>query len=437
MSQRAPLTVVEKEQIVQARGQGKTLAEIAVALHCSRACVRKWWRQHGAEGRKGLRARRRGRGPSGLLAGIDARVRATALRLKRAHPGWGADRVMIELQDDQRLRKLRLPHRSQLTAFFKRCCPDCVKTYRPAPAPVARPAAATGVHEQWQLDCQEGLRLRNGHVATLCNIRDPVGAAMIASQAFQVTTARHWRKLSWTEVRQVLRSAFCEWKTLPDSVQTDNELGLAGAPTDLFPSRLTLWLMGLGIKHRFIRPGQPTDQPHIERAHRTLDGLALGGQALANRVRLQRSLDAERVVYNQRFPARASDCAGRPPLVAHPELLCPRRPYQVEWELALFEIQRVYAYLATFVFTRKVNSGGQISLGRVLYSLGRKFAGQCVKVRFDPARQEWVSTTTSESEDQVIRRPLQSLDIQELTGLDPVAQRHMPPVQLAFPGFVA
>ena len=435
MGSHVPLTNAEKEAIVQAKAQGRTLAAIAADLRCSVACVRKWWRWQQAHGRVGLRAPRRGRGPGGLLSQFDARVRQRALELKQRHPGWGADRVLIELKQDKRLRHLRRPSRSQLSSFFKAACPECVQPYRPAPAQAPPPPQVTGVHEQWQLDCQEAIRLRNRQVATICNVRDPVGAAMIASQAFQVTTARHWRKLTWQEVRQVLRSAFCEWKTLPDSIQTDNELCLAGAPTDPFPSRLTLWLMGLGIKHRFIRPGQPTDQPHIERNHRTLDGLALDAQAPANRAQLQRRLDAERVVYNHDFPARASDCAGRPPLLAHPELLCPRRPYQVEWELALFEIQRVYAYLATFVFNRKVNSGGQISLGRVLYSLGRKFAGQCVTVRFDPARQEWVSTTTSE--DEVIRRPLLSLGIQELTGLDPVAQRHMPPVQLAFPGFVA
>jgi hypothetical protein len=107
----------------------------------------------------------------------------------------------------------------------------------------------------WQLDSQEGIPLHDGDIATICNIRDPVGAAMIASQAFSVKTELHWRKLTWQEVRGVLRQAFTEWQTLPDGVKTDNELGLAGGPTDPYPGQLTLWLVGLGIKHRCIRPG--------------------------------------------------------------------------------------------------------------------------------------------------------------------------------------
>jgi hypothetical protein len=98
------------------------------------------------------------------------------------------------------------------------------------------------VHEQWQLDSQEGIRLSNQEVVTICNIRDPVGGAMIASQAFSVGTKRRWRKLEWTEVRDVLRTGFAEWQTVPDEIKTDTELGLAGASNDLFPGKLTLWL---------------------------------------------------------------------------------------------------------------------------------------------------------------------------------------------------
>lgn len=127
------------------------------------------------------------------------------------------------------------------------------------------------MHEVWQVDHQEGHRLADGSVATICNIRDPYGAAMIASQAFSVKTKLRWRKLTWEEVRQVLRSGFTEWQTLPDSVLTDNEMGLGGNLNDPFPSWLSLYLAGLGIKHNFIRSHQPTDQPQVERNHRTLE----------------------------------------------------------------------------------------------------------------------------------------------------------------------
>lgn len=179
--------------------------------------------------------------------------------------------------------------------------------------------------------------------------------------------AKHWRKLDWTEACEVVREGAAEWHTLPEALLTDNELCLVGGPNDPFPGLFTLWLVGLGVQHLRIRPHCPTDHPHTERNHRTLDGLAMNTEDLANLATLQQALTRERRVYNHAFPSQASDCAGRPPLEAHPELLCPRRPYCREAELALFELQRVYDHLATFTFERKVNSVGRVSLGRQMY----------------------------------------------------------------------
>ena len=60
----------------------------------------------------------------------------------------------------------------------------------------------------------------------------------------------------------------------------------------------------------------------------------------------------------------------QPPLVAHPELLVPRRPYRPEWELDLFDLRRVDNYLATQTWIRKASEVGQVSLGGQRYGLG-------------------------------------------------------------------
>jgi len=439
MSNRRPLTQAEKERIYLGKLAERTLSELAVEIDCSVECVRKWWRVGRDTGLEGLRASRRPRGQSGMLSQFDPRVVEKALWLKRGHPRWGADRVLVELKNDPVLRKLQLPRRSRLASFFKECCPECVTARKVRPEPPKRAPDVTGVHEMWQLDNQEGIYLNNGQIATICNIRDPVGAAMLASRAFSVKTEKHWRKLTWTEVRGVLRDAFTEWRTLPDGLQTDNELALVGGPNDPFPGRLTLWLIGLGIIHRFIRPGCPTDQPQIERNHRTLDNFALDEQALTDLEHLQQALDRERSMYNHHFPCRASSCAGQPPLVAYPQLLKPRRYYQPELELVLFDIQRVYDYLANFTFERAVNASAQISLGRQMYCLGRKLVREHqierVLVYFDSDQNVWVFL--AENDQELIRRPPKDLDVQSLTGLDPSAVQPIQPVQLTLPFLVA
>jgi len=438
MGQPTPLTEAERERIYQGKLQGKTVAEIAADLDRSPPVVHKWWQRIRQEGIQGLRTRQPGPVPQGVLSRFDLCVAQTALNLKHTHRRWGADRVLVEMSQDPRLSGLVLPDRSRLSVFFKEKCPECITAHSPRPPTPSAPPLATAVHEVWQLDNQEKIELRDGEIAVICNVRDPFGAAMIASRAFAAKTAKHWRKLDWTEIRQVFRDGFTEWGTLPDSVLTDNELVLAGTPCDPFPSKLTLWLRGLGVKHNRIRPHCPTDQPQVERGHRTLDDFTLDDESRANVDGLQHGLDRERHTYNQYFPSRASDCAGRPPLVAHPELLHPRRPYPPGGELALFELQRVFDYLAEFVFERRVSSTGVVSLGRRLYSVGRPHAGKTVQVHCDPTTQEWVCCEKVKDNDQDIerelaRRPVKDIDVQSLTGLPPQAVTLSQPVQLTLP----
>jgi hypothetical protein len=183
----------------------------------------------------GLRERKRGRPIQGVLSTYPIQVRETSLRLKREHKRWGANRVLIELRNDPALSVLAFPSRSRLYAFYHQECPECLSIWTQHKEVPPTPTASA-VHEEWQVDHQEGHRLLDGSIATVCNIRDPYGAAMIASQAFSVKTEQRWRKLTWEKVRQVLRAGFAEWQTLPDSVLTDNEMGLGGNPTDPFPS---------------------------------------------------------------------------------------------------------------------------------------------------------------------------------------------------------
>lgn len=429
------LTQAEREQIYLLKRSGQTIPQIALALGTSRECVRKWWRRGRDEGMLGLLERKRGRPIQGVLSTYPNQVRETSLSLKREHKRWGANRVLIELRNDPALSGLTFPSRSRLYAFFHQECPECLSIWTQHKEVPSTPTASA-VHEEWQVDHQEGHRLCDGSIATVCNIRDPYGAAMIASQAFSVKTEQRWRKLTWEEVRQVLRAGFAEWQTLPDSVLTDNEMGLGGNPNDPFPSWLSLYLAGLGIKHNFIRSHRPTDQPQVERNHRTLDGLTDDESSRQDLASFQRSLDQERHMYNGEFPSRASDCGGCPPLQAHPELLRPRRPYRTELEAVLFDMQRVYHYLAGFTFARKVNRNGQVTLKGHHYTVGLAHKEKQILIRLDEQTQEWLFLERDEpgQDHELNRRSLFGLDFFSLTGLEkPVNFAFLSPIQLTLP----
>jgi putative transposase len=435
MKNRPTLTNLERERIYEAKMVGKTIPEIAEMVGCSAPCVRKWWRRGRDKGLTGLQLSRQSREKRGKLSHFDRRISQQALALKQGHPKWGPQRVLIELEDEPELNQLRLPAASTLAAYFKEACPECLRPKKPRRKGISKVSTASGVHEVWQLDHKEGVKLEDGEIATICNIRDPFAAAVIMSRAFVVTTTLHWRKLDLSEIQTVLRQGFTEWQTLPQVVQTDNELGLAGSPTIVFPSRLTLWLAGLGIKHQLIRPACPTDQAEVERTHRTMDGFAVHKLALANCKSLQASLDKERKIHNERYPSRASNCNGKPPLQAYPQLTHQPRPYHPDWEFNLFNLQYVADHLATYLLERKVNTSGQVSLGGTLYYIGTKYIGFSVLIHFDPVSHEWVLMDMDKTTELQRKKP-KNFSVEAFTGLESPASRPSVAIQLSFPGFI-
>jgi hypothetical protein len=265
-----------------------------------------------------------------------------------------------------------------------------------------------------------GLALRNDSLVNLHTVRDPVGEACLGAVIFaagQVGQAPS--KVTAGEARTTLRRCFARWRTLPAEVQTDGETTLVHNRQGDFPTVFTLWLTGLGIVHKVIRPGRPTDNAEVERCHRTVTDYAIIGNEKADLTRLQTILDEAIDELNFELSSDAEGCAGRPPIEAHPELLQPRRPFQPEQELAHFDLGRVDAYLATFTWQRIANKVGQVSLGGHRYLVAQAYAYRSVSIRFDPADRHFVFYDPNEPDREIKRRPAKGLAVEDLTGLAP------------------
>jgi len=123
-------------------------------------------------------------------------------------------------------------------------------------------------------------------------------------------------------------------------------------------------------------------------------------------------------------------------LKTHPALLTPRRIYCLEWEPILFDSQRVFEYLATFTFDRKVHRNGQVTLKGLHYTVGLSHAGKEIQVRLDPNSQEWLflEMDTQGTPQELRRQPLVGIDFTTLTGLSkPEPRPILPPIQLTLP----
>lgn len=268
----------------------------------------------------------------------------------------------------------------------------------------------------------------------LHDVYDPYSGAKIGARIYQAKAGS--RRAYEADVRATLRACFDEWGTLPDELQTDGEPVLVGKAGDDFPTRFTLWLIGLGILHRVIPPGKPTYNGGVERDHRTIHDFAIVGQLHLDQTQLQAQLDTDRANLNTRYPSRAKGCGGQPPLLAHPELLIPRHAYNSALEYDRFDLGRVDAYLATFSFARRVSQTGQITLGgqHVYYALSRQFVGQIVTVHFDPSDRTFVAGLPDEQGQflEIKRWPARGLSTDEILDLPPLSPDPSP-IQLPLP----
>lgn len=410
-------TYCQRREFYVRHRMGETYQEIADSEDVCKWTVRNWCRRQRDGGDCRTEYRRE---PSGLLSRFDPKVRYCILRLRLEHPRWGPNRIRAKLKKRPSLHGLRLPSEASIGRYlhqwprFRRRPRQKVKK--------ERPRQPTEVHQRWQLDFKMGIASNNDSQVNLCTVRDPVGEACIGAFVSPAGKAgRKAKRATLEQVQSVLRTCFSRWGTLPDEVQTDGEALFIGQPQDSFPSKFTLWLRGLGIDHLVIRPGKPTDNAEVERCHRTVNDYAIVGNEDTSLAQLQAILDEAVRELNHELSSRAEGCRGLAPVMAHPELLQPRRPFQPEHEFALFDLKRVDAYLATFSWERKVGKTGQITMGgqHKRYSVGRTHARNQVLVRFDPDDRHFVFYDAESPTDEIGRRPARDLDVPDLTGLAP------------------
>ena len=403
---------VQRESFHQRHRQGESYPEIADSTRYSKGCVRYWCR-HQRDG-KGCETQHHREAP-GLLSRFARIVRYVILRLRLEHPRWGPNRIRAGLKKRPSLRGLKLPSEARIGRYVHQW-----RRFRRKPKKKSvreRPQQPTAVHQRWQVDFKVGIRLDQGVRVNLYTVRDPVGEAYTGDFVF--STGHRQRRITMEQVRAVLRRCFMRWGTLPDEIQTDGETVLVSPHQDSFPSLFTLWLKGLGIEHFVIQ--NVSDNAEVERCHRTINEYAVIGNEDKTPEDLQHILDQATHELNFELPSRAEGCDGRPPVVAHPELLHPRRPFQPEQELALFDLARVDAYLATFTWRRIVEKNGRVQLGgkQNCYSVGRAHARHQITVRFDPCDRHFVFAEINDPSKVIKRLPAKGLEVSDLTGLAP------------------
>lgn len=222
-----------------------------------------------------------------------ARVEERILQLRRARMRWGPRKLKAWLEHRQ--PQTAWPAASTMGELLRREGLALARKPRHRVEPYTAPFAdADQPNRVWCADFKGWRRTRDGERIDPLTVSDACSRYLLRCQAVD--------KTDYAQVRSILEAAFREYG-LPLALRTDNGAPFAShAPRGL--SRLTLWLMKLGIVHERIQPAHPEQNGRHERMHLTLHQETMQPMA-ANRRAQQKRFDQFRRDYNQQRPHEA------------------------------------------------------------------------------------------------------------------------------------
>lgn len=416
-------THAERVAMIERHLAGASLQSIATTLNRNYFTVRSIWRTYQQHGWAGIAPKPKGPPPLGRLGEFAPRIKYVLLRLKCQHPAWGVNRLLLEAQRRSSLAGLRLPKRSTVAAYLARFGARLGRAHR---APTRRPAApaapTTAPHQCWQIDFKGDEAVNGPHlVVTPFMVCDAASGAPLAGIVHQVRAKGRRDQLTTRTVQADLRRVFSQWG-LPDALRMDRDAIFVGSTRLEWPGVLLLWLIGLGVQPIVNRAYRPTDNAIVERNHWTWEQQVVLGQTHPTLASVQQATDQTFADRREYLPSRHAGCKGQPFLVAFPSLATPRRCYTPSDEASLFDVHRVYDYLAAWEWRRTVDSTGKIALANRNHLVGRSYRGQVVKVRFEPREQQLICRVADE---QVVAK----LELPEATATYLIGENHRLPLE--------
>jgi len=242
------------------------------------------------------------------------------------------------------------------------------------------------------MDAAEQLKLKGGGQFCWLRLADECSGAILATEVF---AAARWATVPDTQTQQALRECMARWGC-PQAVRVDN--GIPWGTSGGLPSRLSLWLAGLGVAMHWNEPYRPQQNGVVESTQRVSQRWVYPA-GCADLEEVRQRLRREDWVQREEYPA----VDGRSRRQAYPALLHSGRGYSRGWEEAVWDPGLALRLLARYQMRRKVSGRGQVSMYHRLIEVGRDRAGTWVYVGMDAEAVEWVIREVNGRE--VRRRP--------------------------------
>jgi putative transposase len=332
---------------------GANVSALCVEHGISRQTGHKWLRRYRELGYPGLVEQSRRPESS---ATVGAQIIAGILELRSRRPSWGPAKIALILASRF---GTDAPSRSTVARVLKRL--GRIKRRRPH----ARVWTVDGkpfveVHapnDLWTIDFKGWWRATRGERCEPFTVRDACSRFVLAAELVPSTRG--------SVIQPILEKLFRK-HGVPRTIQCDN-----GAPWVHMRSRggltrLTVWLVSLGIRLIRSRVACPQDNGGHERMHRDLSELQL--DPARTRRKQQRSCDRWLVDFNEVRPHDA--LGGKTPAEVY--RVVERRPVA----------PRVPTYPSGWI-TRRVQSGGAICVDGDVVPIGASLRDQLVGLRHE------------------------------------------------------
>lgn len=273
------------------------------------------------------------------------------VKLKQAHPGWGARKLRAVLA------RTGSPSDLPSESSFKRVLDKAglvARRRRRATSEQGRlttPVKAERPNQVWTIDFKGWWYTRDASRFEPLTIRDGYSRYVLCAQALDNACTE--------TVRETMVRVF-ERHGLPEVIRSDNGSPFAARRSPLGLSRLSAWWLTLGINLDRIPPGRPDQNGGHERMHRDL-AWEVEGHAEADPAAQQAALDVWRQTFNDERPHEALG------------MRVPRELYQSsprKYDPAPVEL----VYPASYV-VRKVMRTGQVNVAHRSINLSAALSG--------------------------------------------------------------
>lgn len=345
--------------------------------------------------------------PNGLLEDIK--------KIRAKHEGWGIPSIVDELIDRYGYSKESLPSQSSIHRYLKEQGLILTSYSKVGHVPSTKVKVAKAPHDLWEVDAQGAILVGGIGYHVLINMKDSCSLKYCMTFPVSVRHVRH--KPSTRHYLWAFRLAF-EESGLPKAIQVDKDSTFyENQSNSPYPSRVQLWLTGLGIRMHFIDLPPPLKQAKVERSHQTMEKQVLKGQTYDSWKSLWLQCKRRRQRLNEHIGSRSLN--GKTPLQAFPKAKHSGRFYTVEEEAIIFDRSRIDRLLSQYLWYRKVSNAKTVSLGRKIYYLKKAKSGERLSVRYSKRKRHFIFRNAKGQ--LIAKMPPKGLELEQLIR-EPIEQ---------------